>query len=536
MDFREYAANETTTAIHELLATSAEVSREQLQSLRAFLEATTKALESALQPSSELERNTNELVDRLTKAANGVAERAARSVSEAAKKVQDDLTAQLQAKIEEKDALVGSLNGAQAESEVLRGELKTALQHAEATGEDLAQARSALEQLEAARLALTAARDDEARGRIAAEQALQTTRELVVALREELGTAIKTAEQAVAEKATAEDAMSGALSQAQAADAKLAAVSDLLKTNAVRLKTLERAQVDQDRTIRDLEARLKAAPGPVGRRPASMSVSLVEELLAGFQTLGTAKTIPDVLTTLVEQLAAQFSRVALFRMKTNHLQGEHQIGFDSKTDIAKVVMPLGMESLLTRSVQSGHIERLSDRELKDSSRALFSGTPTCALALPVVVGAETLAVVYADDSGAAPDETGPDAIEARACFADAMLQHALALLLGRTNELKALAELRAYATSLVQEIEQMYVSDVGAGKSGQELQSRLKANVEYARSIYTNRVSLEGADAAALLDDQLAALVESQNDTPFARDLALIIGGRKDNRRSAEAS
>ena len=81
----------------------------------------------------------------------------------------------------------------------------------------------------------------------------------------------------------------------------------------------------------------------------------------------------------------------------------------------------------------------------------------------------------------------------------------------------------------------MYVSDVGAGKTGHDLQSRLKGNVDYARSIYANRVSLEGADAAALLDDQLATLVETQHSTPFGADLASIVG-RPDSRRSAEAS
>ena len=265
-------------------------------------------------------------------------------------------------------------------------------------------------------------------------------------------------------------------------------------------------------------------------------VALLEELLGGFQALDTAKTIPEVLTTLLEQLAAQFARVALFRVRSNHLQGEHQIGFDAKTDIGKVVIPLGMDSLLTRAAASGHIERLSDAEVADTSGALFSGTPTCALALPIVVADDKLAVIYADDSGSGSEEVGGDAIETSVHFADAMLQHAVALLMRHTNELKALAELRAYASSLVQEIEQMYVSDVGAGKSGHELQSRLKGNVDYARSIYANRVALEGADASALLDDQLAALLEAQHSTPFlGADLSAIIG-RPETRRSAEAS
>ena len=448
--------------------------------------------------------------------------------------VQDDLSAQLQARTREKEALAIVLKDNQSQNDSVRRELKDVQQRAETAAGELAQARETLEKLEAIRATLTSSRDDEARGRSAAETALRSTRELLDTIRAELATSTEKLEQSIAERATAEDSASIAQSQAEAADAKLAAVTDLFKASAARVKILERTQSDQERIIRELQARLHSPSAPVVRASGD-SAGLFEELLGGFQALETARTIPEVLTTLLEQLAAQFARVALFRVRSNHLQGEHQIGFDAKTDIGKVVIPLGMDSLLTRAVGSGHVERLTSTELSDASGALFSGTPTCALALPIVVGEDRLAVIYADDSGSGSEEAGGEAMEACARFADAMRQHAVALLMRHTNELKTLAELRAYASSLVLEIEQMYVSDVGAGKTGHDLQSRLKGNVDYARSIYANRVALEGADAAALLDDQLATLIEAQHATPFGADLASIVG-RAEGRRSAEAS
>ena len=39
-------------------------------------------------------------------------------------------------------------------------------------------------------------------------------------------------------------------------------------------------------------------------------------------------TISDLLASLVRQLSVEFSRVALFRVKGNRLEGEYQIGFD----------------------------------------------------------------------------------------------------------------------------------------------------------------------------------------------------------------
>jgi len=301
------------------------------------------------------------------------------------------------------------------------------------------------------------------------------------------------------------------------------------------VKLLERAQQEADRKVVSLEARLHESAAPSGASSVA-PLPVFDDLLAGFQALSSATTITDVLTTLVEQLAAQFPRVALFRVKKSHLQGEHQIGFDLKTDIAKVVIPLGMDSLLARAAGSGQMERLSAEELAESNGAPFSGSPLSALALPLMVGGEPLAIVYADDSGAAPAHSA-DAMDVNVRFAEVMQQHAAALLARLSNELKALAELQAYAASLVHELEQMHTADAQSGISGDELAKRLKGNLEYARSIYSSRIALEGADAAGLLDDELGSNIEARHDTPFGRDLALVVGRpAMTARNTAEAS
>jgi hypothetical protein len=195
-----------------------------------------------------------------------------------------------------------------------------------------------------------------------------------------------------------------------------------------------------------------------------------------------------------------------------------------------------MDSLLARAASSGQVERLSAEELAESNAAPFSGSPMNALALPIMAGGEPLAIVYADDSGAPAPESA-DAIDVNVRFAEAMQQHAAALLSRLTNELKTLNELQAYAGSLVRELEQMHAADVQSGLSATELQERLKGNLEYARSIYNSRIALEGADAAGLLDEELASMIKAQQATPFGRDLA-VASGRPElgNRSKAEAS
>ena len=500
-------------------------------------------------------KETADLADRLAKAAAGAAELAAKKAAEErtravesvrtelqaalkkasdeAQKTADGLRAELQATVKQKMSLTASVKETQAQLEAVRGELKTATERGEVASRQLGEARKTNEKLEITRDELTLARDEQGRARAAAEAELRKTRETLETVRGELAAAGKTIAKVVAERASLEETASIAHSQSEAAEAKLAAVTDLFKQSAARVKVLERAQEDHERSLRDVESRQKAPAAPAA---AASSLPILDDLLAGFQALESAGTMGDVLMTLVEQLAAQFPRVALFRVKKSHLQGEHQIGFDLKTDIAKVVLPLGMDSLLARAVNSGQIERLAGDALKDGTRAPFSGSPRFALAVPIAAAGETLAIVYADDAGAPKDQRAADASLTGARFAEAMQHHAVALLMRLTNELKARAELQTYAQSLVRELEQMYASDQQTGKSADELQARLKGNLEYARSIFESRVALEGSDAAALLEDEVVALLETAQGTPFAGHLAAVAGRTVTARNAAEAS
>jgi hypothetical protein len=81
----------------------------------------------------------------------------------------------------------------------------------------------------------------------------------------------------------------------------------------------------------------------------------------------------------------------------------------------------------------------------------------------------------------------------------------------------------------------MYHSDVAAGKEGEELKKRLLANLEYARSIYGNRAQFESPAAAALLDAQVSAMIDSNHDNAFGRDLAVVVEWAAGS-RTAEAS
>lgn len=523
MQFSEFAAKETSAVLSRVTAGSTESSRQHLQAFRAAIEAAAVALEAATGKPVNVEGEIADLASRLTKAATGAAEAAAQRVAAEARTATDALREELETESKEKEKLAAALADTRAQAEAVAAELKDKTK-------ELIEAGAARKKLETARAEAVAARDREAAARAGIDSELRELRTSRDSARVEATATKKRLDAATAAAARHEQALSEAQAQAQAAEAKLTAMTGLFKANAARVKALEQTDKEHQEAIEDLEAKLRAS---IATEPGRPAIAMLEDLLGSFQALESAETIPDVLTTFMEQLAAEFPRVALFRVKGNRLEGEHHIGFDAKTRITKVVLPLGMDSLLTRAASSGRTEQLTGQDLTDSSRAPFGGSPSCALAIPIVVHGERLGIVYADDSGQA--DGGADARELKRRIAEALLQHTCALLMRLTNELRNLAELRTYATSLLSEIEQMYVSDGKGGKSGEELQRRLKANLEYARSIYANRVAVECPDAASLLEEHVASVIDAQPSTPFARDLAAVALSPGDT-RSAEAS
>jgi chromosome segregation ATPase len=437
------------------------------------------------------------------------------------------------------------LESVQAEVSSARGSLETELRAAhnliESVQAEAASAKAGFEsELRSAHDLVETARAEAARAGDAREPELRATQQLLETAQGEMAHVKAELQAIAAEKGKVEHALSELTGHAQAAEAKLAATTTLFKTSSARVKVLEREREQHEDAMHALEARLEAAGtrevelefAPATSAPA---VALLDGLLGAFEAMAGAGTIGDVLSTLVEQLVNEFPRVALFRVKGNRLEGAHQIGFDLTNDIGKVMMPLAMDSLLTRAVSSGRTERVNG-DRTDSSHLPFGGSPTCALAMPIIVDGEAMAVVYADDSGRAESQEANDDLNAR--FAEALRHHAVALLTRLTSELKAMAELRGYAGSLLSETEQMYEADVAAGKTGDDLLKRLHANLDYARSIYANRVASEPASTAGLLEAQLAGTIDLHRDNAFGRDLATVMVWESNVQpsRKAEAS
>ena len=423
---------------------------------------------------------------------------------------------------------------------------------------ELAEAQS---QVEAAFSTAEAATAREADLKAAFEGELQDVRSsLDAALSEDarLGAQL---EAGAADKGKLLAALSAAQNELQTANEQRDAIASQLKASSARIQTLERSQAKHDDMVKKLQAKLDVAQDAEKRvREQSASgdhegagvraenamlrgeldrlETLFDVSLRGLNELGKAATVSDLLGILVKQLSTGFSRVALFRVKSNRIEGEAQVGFDQTTDVTKVVMPISVDSPLTRVVATGEVETLKGGELEDGRGVPFSGTSAPAIALPIVLQDETLAVVYADHEGQPASAIGPAIHESSARFAKLLVRQAVVLLMRMTHELKTLTELREYAAMLIQEAERMHAADTDAGTRDEQVRGRLKDSLECARTLYAQRASLEGPAAATLLDEHIAAVLETQADSRFARDLAELVGhvGEASSRRTAEAS
>jgi hypothetical protein len=108
-------------------------------------------------------------------------------------------------------------------------------------------------------------------------------------------------------------------------------------------------------------------------------------------------------------------------------------------------------------------------------------------------------------------------------LANVLVRHTNARLTALAQELKAVKGLREYAQTLVQELEQMFSSDVDGGGAQKDRLRRLRNSLGFARDLYAQRAALEAPTAANLLEAEIGGVIDTESRTPFANDLAAVV-------------
>jgi hypothetical protein len=304
--------------------------------------------------------------------------------------------------------------------------------------------------------------------------------------------------------------------QGELTDARVAAEQSLQQTRNL----LDAARADALRFSDELERRAAENAVLTEQLESALGVhrsTLIDRMQDVLERVVRSTSVEDVLATVAEGLAEDFSRVAVFTVNDNRLEPTHQYGFDANSGIEKVLVPLNTDSLFSQAAHADVVQAIAPAAVAKSGGPSFGGTPNRIVTAPVKVRGEVLAVIYADDSGLDAIDEG---VDDRVKLADLLRQTAVLRLDRLTIELKTISELRAYAKMLLDEVEYVYSADANAAKSDAERQGRLQENLRCARQIYQQRVTVEGPAVAALLDEHIAETITSKASQPYGRDLA----------------
>jgi hypothetical protein len=153
----------------------------------------------------------------------------------------------------------------------------------------------------------------------------------------------------------------------------------------------------------------------------------VSRINESVQRIGGARSLTDVLDALAESAAKEAPRVALFVLRASRLTGWRHSGFPADVDPSRLELSVEQGGLLTRALKAGRAVASSEGQAGEPAFASpFGMLPDNAagLAVPVRLGGETVAVVYADDDapGPAVPNVFPEVIEVLASYAGRCLE------------------------------------------------------------------------------------------------------------------
>lgn len=267
------------------------------------------------------------------------------------------------------------------------------------------------------------------------------------------------------------------------------------------LREKEAAERERDQVVSQVAAETQ-------RRAAEREATIagLDRLASAFRRIDASSALAEILGVLADAAAAETARVALFVTAPGAPGGAPRFnpwrlhGFPTP--------PSGFDVGLTNA--------------KDLARTGLPFAPLgqsrAGVAIPIDVGGQTVAMVYADDGDAehAAPAGWPEAIELVARHAASRIETVTAVrtaqVLGaRTTVAPDEQSARRYAKLLVSEIKMYNEMPVKLGRSHRDLYERLRPEIERARRQFEERVPALGARQA--FDDELIQILADGDAT-----------------------
>jgi hypothetical protein len=236
-------------------------------------------------------------------------------------------------------------------------------------------------------------------------------------------------------------------------------------------------------------------------------LAVLERLLNSTRAIALARSLSEALAALLAGAGAAAPRAALFVINANTLQGWKSSGFGNTALPASLAIE--ESGVLGEAVTS----RQTVPATSESAPAFASlAQDRAGVAVPILVGGRTVAVLYADDGDSAESlapSSWPEEIQVLGQHASVCLAHltavrsAQAARIERANATATATFVpdspqgmpsedsgaRRYAKLLVSEIKLYNESAVRLGREKRDLMNRLRPEIDRARKLYEERVS-----------------------------------------------
>jgi hypothetical protein len=271
----------------------------------------------------------------------------------------------------------------------------------------------------------------------------------------------------------------------------------------------------------------------------------VERLAESVRRLDAAHSLTEALDMLIEVVAKEAPRVAVFMMRGTRVAGWRGSGLPSGTDLKRLDLSIADAGLVARAVRSSLAVQTS--EFSDPARTTtpFGVLPSDAagLAIALRVGGEPVAVLYADDvadQGREVPGAWPEAVELLARHAARCLE---VLTVSRVaqpavaapspagaaappppryaSQARAHAAVsdndddaaRRYAKLLVSEIKLYHEASVSQGRRDGDLLQRLRPEIDRARTLFDERVPMAVRTRADYFGQELVRTLANGDGT-----------------------
>jgi hypothetical protein len=282
---------------------------------------------------------------------------------------------------------------------------------------------------------------------------------------------------------------------------------------ATGTRELDAARNDLEAVRRQADLAREIEADRVAERQAQLAI--VERLLTAVRAMDAGRSLTDVLSALTSAAAVEAPRVALFVVNGSELRSWKTIGFDTET----VQASLNDGGLLAEVMRRR--EPVVSAEGDGPAAPAFASLPSdrAAIAVPLLVASQPVAVLYADDAFEGPAATPaswPEAVQILGRHASINLAHLTAARAAEamrravpsstpggasTSEKEDGTSARRYARLLVSEIKLYNEAAVRLGRQNRDLLERLKPEIDRARKLYAQRIS-PAVDGRAVLFQQ----------------------------------